>query len=52
MADGQKMMSNKWMDSCAQNGMNAGANQQASTAHCECTAKKIEKKYASYQRSK
>ncbi len=38
----------KFMNTCVQNAMNAGADRQRSTAHCDCTLKKIEKKYKSY----
>lgn len=38
----------KFMNTCLQNAMNAGADQQTSNAHCNCTLKKIEAKYKSY----
>jgi hypothetical protein len=38
----------KFMNTCLQNAMNAGADQQTSKAHCDCTLKKIQKKYKSY----
>ena len=38
----------KFMNTCLQNAMNAGSDRQTSTAHCQCTLKKIQKKYSSY----
>ncbi|HYM94999.1 MAG TPA: hypothetical protein VET23_12715 [Chitinophagaceae bacterium] len=38
----------KFMNTCVQNAMNAGADRQTSTDHCNCTLKKIEAKYHSY----
>lgn len=38
----------KFMKTCLQNALNAGADQQTSNAHCSCTLQKIAAKYASY----
>jgi hypothetical protein len=38
----------KFMNTCVQNAMNAGADRQTSTDHCNCTLKKIEARYHSY----
>lgn len=38
----------KFMGTCIQNATNAGADQQTATAHCNCTLKKIQAKYSSY----
>ena len=50
--DGGEQWSNadrqKFMNTCLQNAMNAGADRQTSNAHCECTLKKMAKKYSSY----
>ncbi len=38
----------KFMNTCLQNAINSGADRQTSTDHCNCTLKKIEAKYHSY----
>lgn len=38
----------KFMNTCLQNATNAGADRQTANAHCNCTLKKIEAKYSSY----
>jgi hypothetical protein len=37
-----------FMNTCLKNAMNAGADREKSTTHCDCTLKKIAKKYKSY----
>lgn len=38
----------KFLSTCVQNALNAGADQQTSNQHCNCTLQKIAAKYASY----
>ena len=38
----------KFMNTCLQNARNAGGDEQTANTHCNCTLKKIEKKYSSY----
>ncbi len=38
----------KFMSTCIQNAVNTGADEQTSRTHCNCTLKKIQKKYNSY----
>ena len=38
----------KFMNTCLQNAMNAGGDEQTSKAHCNCTLGKIANKYKSY----
>lgn len=38
----------KFLNTCLQNALNAGADQQTANTHCNCTLQKIAAKYASY----
>ena len=38
----------KFMNTCLQNARNAGADEQTSNTHCNCTLEKIMKKYSSW----